>query len=36
MGVNVSTFQSMPFIEQHKVLKNLIQDDMEESNSTNL
>ena len=35
-GVNVSTFHSMPFIEQHKVLKNLIHDDMEAANTSNV
>ena len=35
-GVNASTFHSLPFIEQHKVLKNIIHDDMEEANSTNV
>ena len=32
-GVNVSTFQPMPFIEQHKVLKNIIHDDMVAANN---
>ena len=35
-GVNVSTFHSLPFIELHKVLKNLIHDDMEASNSSHV
>lgn len=32
-GVSVSIFHSLSFNEQHKVLKTLIHDDMEESNS---
>ena len=35
-GVTVSTFHPLPFIEQHKALKNLIQDDMEASTSSNV
>ena len=35
-GVTVSTFHSLPFIEQHKVLKNLIHDEMEASTSSNV
>ena len=35
-GVSVSTFQLMPFIEQHKVLKNLIHDDIEVANNRNV
>ena len=35
-GVNVSTFHPMPFIEQHKVLKNLIHDGMEAATISNV
>ena len=35
-GVNISTFQTMPFIEQHKALKYLIHDDMEVANNRNV
>ena len=35
-GVTVSTFHSLPFIEQHKALKNIIQEDMKAANSSNI
>ena len=35
-GINISTFQAMPFIEQHKVLKGLIHDDMEVAFNRNI
>ena len=35
-GVTVSNFHSLPFIEEHKALKNLIQKDMKAANSSNI